>query len=390
MTDIAASGGAAGGGAEGERASELALQRRWAESCWPAPFLETGGGRSVRVIWPGRWNRGPGPDFRGAQILDADGRARRGDIELHLEAGGWLQHGHSDDPAYHDLLLHLVERPRRPGTGLDPRIPDATLLPSPRSGFATHSAAEPPCADVVERAGPAAVEARLLRIARRRFLRKVAELHALAVPEGPGSERDRRAVIAAARALGQPHNADLAERAAQQAIAAAARWPDVRPVIESPAEPATGGGVWRRGRGALGTPDGLSLVLVTLLGRWTAADGRPWSAFERLASLPLPAAVAELRIAKHLGSGRVRQLLADAVYPLSGAWSAWQALPGSRYQRTDELRARLERDDHDGGAPLGWRHPQTQALLELERTRCSQGACRICPLAALTALMPRP
>ena len=113
-------------------ASELDMQRRWAESRWTVPFLQAPSGGEVRVISPGVWNHGPGPDFRGAQILDSEGRARRGDVELHLRASAWLQHGHADDPAYRNLLLHIVEwdeRPRRSNRPLNARIPPATPLP---------------------------------------------------------------------------------------------------------------------------------------------------------------------------------------------------------------------------------------------------------------------
>lgn len=357
-----------------ERAgSELALQRRWAESRWPGPFLQSPGGGPIRVISPGVWNRGPGPDFRGAQILDGQGRARRGDVELHLEARAWLQHGHADDPAYRDLLLHVVDWVERPHKGRSPRdarIPRATPLPPASSESVEQQ--RPPCADIVPRSGEAAVEAQLAGIARRRFLRKMNELQALSVPPGPGSADDRRAVIAAARALGQPHNAQLAEHAAWRALQQAEEWIQVAPVTEADG--------WRPGRGALGSPGGLSLVLATLVQRWTKPPASPWSVFERLSALSLREALGELRIARRLGPARATQLLADAVYPLTGAWRQWSRLPGARYQRTDALRARL---DGESGVNFGWRHPHTQALLELEQTRCRHLACRICPLAAL-------
>ncbi len=349
-------------------ANELELQRRWAESDWPTPFLPMGSGGAIRVISPGRWNHGPGPDFHGAQILDEQGRARRGDVELHIDPSDWLQHGHSADPAYRDLLLHVVERAPRNPAKLDPRIPDATTLPP----ATTDSVEAPPCAEIVQRVGAPAVKTRLLQIAQRRFIRKTAELHALRVPTGPGTEADRRAVIAVARALGQPHNATLAQRAAEQTLDGTGSWERVQPRIEA--------ADWRRGRGALGSPNGLSLVLTTLLQRWTTAGSAPWATFERLASLPRREAVDELRIAKQLGSARAVQLLADAVYPLTQSWRQWLRLPGARYQRTDELRARL---DYDAQIDFGWRHPHTQALLELEQTRCRQWACRVCPLAGL-------
>lgn len=376
-------------------ASEFELQRRWAESRWPTPFLQSPQGALIRVISPGRWNRGPGPDFRDAQILDAEGRSRRGDVELHLQAGAWLQHSHDADPAYQDLLLHVVEwidrtDPARPtSAAADPRIPRAIPLPQAMSVVpqatsvvpqATSDAPQapsaagsgPPCAGIAQRAGAAAVEARLLQIGQRRFLRKLRELRALRVPPGPGSADDRRSVIAAALALGQPNNAGISARSARRALEHAGRWQDVRPLVAADG--------WRRGRGALGSPEGLAQILTTLVERWTTGDATPWSAFQRLSSLPLPEAIGELRIAKRLGPARATQLLADAVYPLTGSWAQWTRLAGARYRRTDELRERIEGNAVD---PFAWRHPQTQALLELERTRCRQLACRICPLAAL-------
>ena len=360
--------------------TEQELQRRWAESHWPTPFLSTADGERVRVIAPGRWNRGPGPDFIGAQILDGAGRARRGNVELHLEAGAWLQHGHDGDAAYEGLLLHVVER--RPGRGrpADPRIPAATGLPEP----VEQAAARLPCEDIVERAGAAAVEAQLLLIARRRFERKARELASIAAEGGPGSEADRRCLIAAARALGQPRNADLSERAMRRTIEAAADWPAVDPVFD-PALEAAGPAEWRRGRGALGTPGGLSLILRTLLRRWTAGGLTPADAFSRLASVAPGRAAAELQISRQLGRGRALQLLADAVYPLTRAWTRWLELPAVRYQRTNELRSRLSGGGRESAGAWRWRHPHSQALLELERTRCRQWACGICPLASLAA-----
>lgn len=352
-------------------ANELELQRRWAESRWPTPFLHEGMDGSVRVISPGRWNRGPGPDFHGAQILDAEGRARRGDVELHIEAAAWLQHGHAGNPAYANLLLHIVEWSegpgRRPAQG-NRHIPDAIPLPQP----ITAAVEVLPCVGIVPRVGAAAVEARLLQIAQQRFLRKAGELQDLDIPTGPGTVEDRRAVIAAARALGQPYNARIATQVVRRALERAANWSAVELLIETKG--------WRYGRGALGQPEGLARVLTSLLQRWTAPDSSPWTTFQRLSSRPLPEATAELRIAGSLGPARTRQLLADAVYPLARSWTPWSQLPGVRYRRTDELRDRLDGDEDAG---FNWRHPQTQALLELEQTRCRQWACRICPLAAL-------
>ncbi|MXX32516.1 MAG: DUF2851 family protein [Chloroflexi bacterium] len=359
---------------------EQALQRRWAESRWPTPFLypdrvrgAAAHGAPVRVIAPGRWNHGPGPDFHGAQILDAGGRARRGDVELHLRPSAWLQHGHAEDAAYADILLHVVEQtgPSRGDEGGDPRVPSAVPLPDLETGSEGEAARRLPCESIVARSGRLAVEARLRRIAARRFQRKRRELGALEPSEGPGEAGDRRAVLATARALGQPHNADRALAAARTALAGRESWAEVQ--LERLRTAPDG---WRRGRGAMGSADGLARALETLIGRWSTGGAAPQASFERLAGLPRAAAVDELRIEGLLGAGRATQLLADAVYPLTGAWERWLELPGVRYRRTDELRERM-------GGELRWRHPETQALLELEQTRCRQWACAICPIGVL-------
>lgn len=356
---------------------ELELQRRWAESRWPTPFLHSGTAGPVRVISPGRWNHGPGPDFRDAQILDASGRARRGNVELHLQPSAWIQHGHADDPAYQDILLHVVDWTARAGRAVstpDERVPAAIPLPEPHGAVVTSL----PCEAITSRAGLAAVDERLQQIAERRFLPKSSELRALAVPPGPGAPEDRRSLLAAAQALGQPFNSAVASGAVRAALEGAERWEDVSLRID------TAG--WRWGRGALGSAEGLSDILTTLLRRWTAGGSTPWRAFSELSGLPLSAATGQLRIAGRLGRARAVQLLADAVYPLTGAWRRWSLLPGARYRRTDELRSRIDGPAGAGavdGNQLTWRHPQTQALLELEIRRCRHGACRICPLAAL-------
>jgi hypothetical protein len=48
-----------------------------------------------------------GPDFRGALVAFGT-ELRRGDIEIHLRSSGWREHGHHLDPAYNDVILHVV------------------------------------------------------------------------------------------------------------------------------------------------------------------------------------------------------------------------------------------------------------------------------------------
>ena len=74
--------------------------------------LSTVDGRRVRVLYPGRRNGGPGPDFRDAMIQMDGSPPQRGDVEVHLTDSGWRQHGHHEDPNYNNVVLHVVMRRR--------------------------------------------------------------------------------------------------------------------------------------------------------------------------------------------------------------------------------------------------------------------------------------
>jgi len=88
---------------------ELVLARVW-HAQWLADRLRTTDGRPLRVVYRGVWTHGAGPDFTGA-LLDLDGTLVRGDVEVHVRAAGWYEHGHHRDPAYNGVVLHAVLDP---------------------------------------------------------------------------------------------------------------------------------------------------------------------------------------------------------------------------------------------------------------------------------------
>ncbi|RLC50440.1 MAG: DUF2851 domain-containing protein, partial [Candidatus Cloacimonadota bacterium] len=47
--------------------------------------LKTISSRSIKVLFPGRWNTGSGPDFKDA-IIEIDGIVKRGDVELEIDS----------------------------------------------------------------------------------------------------------------------------------------------------------------------------------------------------------------------------------------------------------------------------------------------------------------
>jgi hypothetical protein len=114
---------------------ELLLQRIWWRGDFDARSLRTRDGRRLKLRKRGRWNRLGGPDFADAEIELGEGaqaEVLRGAVEVHLCAVDWDQHGHSADPAYAGVVLHVVLFPsmRDWTTGVQGRrIPILELLP---------------------------------------------------------------------------------------------------------------------------------------------------------------------------------------------------------------------------------------------------------------------
>ena len=118
----------------GAHATERRLHRLWRQEGPRLPILECDDGTRLRVVYPGRPSAAAGPDFRDAILMSPEGRLLRGDVELHLSAGGWQAHGHQRDRRYNGVILHVVLWPARgPQAGshleMGRRVPTATLFP---------------------------------------------------------------------------------------------------------------------------------------------------------------------------------------------------------------------------------------------------------------------
>lgn len=92
----------------GKIPSELELQALWFSGALGRDFRTTSG-KSVRVVQFGEWNRGAGPDFFQAAV-EIDGEIRTGPLELDPEAADWDLHGHGQNPAFREVILHVVFR----------------------------------------------------------------------------------------------------------------------------------------------------------------------------------------------------------------------------------------------------------------------------------------
>ena len=107
------------------REPETAVQKQWAEIRRGTEF-RLANGSILRVVSPGTWNRMPGPDFLNAK-LELNGRTLHGDIEVHMKTSDWISHGHSSDPMYGNVVLHVV-RTDDTSPGSVPFLPQAAVL----------------------------------------------------------------------------------------------------------------------------------------------------------------------------------------------------------------------------------------------------------------------
>jgi hypothetical protein len=108
---------------EPEAPAERLLQSIWRHQRLRRDRLQTTDGKPIRILHPGFTSVEGGPDFRGAVIQVGEAAPRSGDVEIDLRVSGWHAHGHDRNPAFQNVLLHVVwERPGVPavaGAGSD-------------------------------------------------------------------------------------------------------------------------------------------------------------------------------------------------------------------------------------------------------------------------------
>lgn len=79
----------------------------WKHRLFPLQQLRTTDGRVVEIIDAGLHNQDAGPDFFNSKI-SINGQMWVGNVELHIKASQWYQHGHDHDEAYDNVVLHVV------------------------------------------------------------------------------------------------------------------------------------------------------------------------------------------------------------------------------------------------------------------------------------------
>jgi len=71
--------------------------------------LVTSEGIPIKVIRPGTRNTNSGPDFFNAMIKMGK-TIWAGNIEVHINSSDWNRHNHQNDPAFDNIILHVVFR----------------------------------------------------------------------------------------------------------------------------------------------------------------------------------------------------------------------------------------------------------------------------------------
>lgn len=161
---------------------EAFLHFLWHTKRFDQKELRTTEGLPVQLIDSGQWNHHAGPDFLHARVR-IDDTLWVGNVEMHLNASDWLQHRHQEDPAYENVILHVVlvedvpifrrSGDRIPCVELSGRIP-AGLLRKFRQ--LRHTLAFVPCQAELPEVSPLILQSWLDRLAVERLEAKTVQL----------------------------------------------------------------------------------------------------------------------------------------------------------------------------------------------------------------------
>lgn len=154
------------------------LQHIWEQGLYDAHALRTTDGVEVSVVKAGRIQRDSGPDLVDAQ-LRIGGQLWAGTVELHLRSSEWKAHGHHLDPAYENVILHVVYEHDAEARTVSGRVlPTLELFPriSTERISAYHALMRSkefvPCAHRIGEVEPARISAWLERMLVERLERK--------------------------------------------------------------------------------------------------------------------------------------------------------------------------------------------------------------------------
>jgi hypothetical protein len=86
---------------------EKILHFIWEHQYFRQEGLRTTCGMKLDIHSPGKSHFHSGPDFFNARI-SFDSLIQAGNVEVHRRSSDWDRHGHQNDPAYNNVILHVV------------------------------------------------------------------------------------------------------------------------------------------------------------------------------------------------------------------------------------------------------------------------------------------
>jgi hypothetical protein len=114
-----------------ESPPERLLQTIWQHQRLRRDQLQTLDGQALRVLHPGFRSLEGGPDFRQALVQWGDEPPRIGDVEVDLRSSGWRAHGHDRNPAFQNVILHVIWDSERSLPGAPPLLLLRPVLDAP-------------------------------------------------------------------------------------------------------------------------------------------------------------------------------------------------------------------------------------------------------------------
>lgn len=109
----------------------LKIDENFLSYIWKHQLIQTTELRrhNLQILNPGILNKNAGPDFFNAKVK-LDNITWSGNIELHVKSSDWKKHKHTDNPAYNNIILHVVYEKDVPLPELDQKdVPTLELKP---------------------------------------------------------------------------------------------------------------------------------------------------------------------------------------------------------------------------------------------------------------------
>jgi len=79
----------------------------WKYCLYDSDKLVDAEGNVVEVVFPGEYNRDSGPDFFNTKVMIGE-TIWVGNAEVHINSSDWYRHGHHEDQAYNNVVLHII------------------------------------------------------------------------------------------------------------------------------------------------------------------------------------------------------------------------------------------------------------------------------------------